>query len=92
MRDRVAWAGGCSLNCGSDWEEDLDIFSRPSRADGGMTGRCYAGVVDREQAAERMLICSLYPNGGTLGDVYEQASEREEDGQLCAVGRRKLVV
>jgi hypothetical protein len=87
VRDLVAWAGGCSLNCGSDWEEDLDIFSRPSRAGGGMIGclvQCYAGVV----RFCGMLICSLYPNGRTLCDVYEQDSKRENNGQLCTVASR----
>jgi hypothetical protein len=31
------------LNCGSDWDEDFDIFSRPSRPGEGMTGCCFQG-------------------------------------------------
>lgn len=94
MRDRVAWGGGCSLYCGSDWDEDLDIFSRPCRAGGGMTGCCvadYTGGVYREQTADRMLMCSLCPNGGTLGGLQELASERKDEGLLCTVASSEYV-
>ena len=48
MRDRVAWAGGGSLNCGSDWDEDLDMFSRPCNPGGGMTGCCFQASTIQE--------------------------------------------
>ena len=89
MRDRVAWAGGGSLNCGSDWDEDLDMVSRPSKAGGGMTGCCfqaYTGVVNREQAGERALIWSLYPGGGgLLAKDMSKAWEGRTKGHLCTV-------
>ena len=80
MRDRVAWAGGGSLNCGSDWDEDLDMFSRPCNPGGGMTGSCfqaYTGVVYREQADERRLMWSLYPGGGVLAKDMSLPCERK---------------
>ena len=86
MRDRVAWAGGGSLNCGSDWDEDLDMISRPSKADGGMTGCCfqaYTGVGNREQAGERALIWSLYPGRGLLAKDMSKPCERKTAGHLC---------
>lgn len=79
MRDRVAWAGGGSLNCGSDWDEDLDMFSRPCNPGGGMTGSCcfeaYTGVVYREEAGERTVMWSLWRR--VVSEMYEQSSERE---------------
>lgn len=81
MRDRVAWAGGGSLNCGSDWDEDLDMFSRPCNPGGGMTGSCfqaYTGVVYREQADERRLMWSLYPGcAGLLAKYMSKPCERK---------------
>jgi hypothetical protein len=50
----------------------------------GCLVQCYAGVV----RFCGMLICSLYPNGRTLCDVYEQDSKRENNGQLCTVASR----
>ena len=89
MRDRVAWAGGCSLNCGSDWEEDLDMFSRPCSVGGGMPG-CwvagYTGVVYGEQAAEGAVMCSLYP-GGALSTswVSRPLRAKKDKGQNCSI-------
>ena len=80
MRDRVSWAGGGSLNCGSDWDEDLDMFSRPCNPGGGMTGSCfqaYTGVVYKEQATERALIWSLYPGAGLLAKTVSKPCKRK---------------
>jgi hypothetical protein len=41
VRDREAWGGGCSLYCGSECDEDLDMVSWPSKPGGGMAS-CYS--------------------------------------------------
>jgi hypothetical protein len=90
VRDRVAWAGGGSLNCGSDWDEDLDMFSRPCNPGGGMTGSCcfeaYTGVEYREEEIERAVMWSLYPEGGLLVKcISKRLRERRRPALHCSI-------
>lgn len=87
MRDRVAWAGGGSLNCGSDWDEDLDIFSRPCNPCGGMTGSCFQAPLYRSRSGVlgRGHVFAISRRRAVGEGVYEQASEGKDEGQLCTM-------
>ena len=69
------------MNCGSDWDEDLDMFSRPCNPGRGMTGSCFQAPLYRSRSGvlRRGHVFAISRRRAVGEGVYEQALKKERD-------------
>lgn len=69
------------MNCGSDWDEDLDMFSRPCNPCAGMTGSCFQAPLYRSRSGvlRRGHVFAISRRRTVGEEVYEQASKNERE-------------